>query len=229
MLQRLQPLRLQPHPTRSNVQRAAARHGVRSMAIFGSPLVFYGVRALPRRAIASVMCVLAFSTAMAVTTPSTNVAGDLSDFILNFVRYASWPADTSRKNVTICHAHGGAQHAGILATDTPATVKGLPVVWRAVTTVAQVTGCNVLWLNADVRPAPREWLIATHDQSILTISNYADFAADGGVVGAYRVGTDWRFEINLESLQRSKINVAAAALRLSQKPKNLLLSGGETR
>jgi hypothetical protein len=38
-------------------------------------------------------------------------------------------------------------------------------------------------------------------------------------VGAYRVGTDWRFEINLEALQRTNLNIAAAALRLSQKPK----------
>ena len=54
----------------------------------------------------------------------------------------------------------------------------------------------------------------------MTLSNFADFTADGGVVGAYRVGADWRFEINLEALQRTHLNIAAAALRLSQKPKS---------
>ena len=64
-----------------------------------------------------------------------------------------------------------------------------------------------------------------NDQLILTLSNYADFTADGGVIGAYRVGPDWRFEINLETLQRSRINIAAVALRLSQKQRVTADSG----
>lgn len=199
------------------------------MAAFGSPLAFSGMRRTAGRFAAYSLCLIGASSASAAAASSAATANDLSDFILNVARYAAWPADPNRKVLTICHAHGGASHTGGLATDIPATVKGLTVVWRAVNTVSQLAGCNVLWLNADVRPAPREWLAATHDLPILSISNYADFTADGGIVGAYRVGTDWRFEINLESLQRSKINIAAAALRLSQKPRSASTGSGEAR
>jgi len=51
-----------------------------------------------------------------------------------------------------------------------------------------------------VYPARRAWIAAVADQPILTLSNYADFTADGGVIGAYRVGSDWRFDVNLEVL-----------------------------
>ena len=64
-----------------------------------------------------------------------------------------------------------------------------------------------------------------NDQPILTLSNYADFTADGGIIGAYRVGAHWRFEVNLEALQRLRLNVAAVALRLSQKPRVTADSG----
>jgi YfiR/HmsC-like len=229
MQKQLRPPPQKPRRTLLSVMCAALRQSTQAMATYGSPLAFSGARRCASKFIASCLCVIGISAQAAVPPSNAASAGDLSDFILNVSRYAAWPADPSRKTLTICHAHGGASHTGGLATDVPAVVKGLTVVWRAVANVSQVPGCNVLWLNADVRPAPREWLAATHDLPILSISNYADFTADGGIVGAYRVGNDWRFEINLESLQRSKINIAAAALRLSQKPRTTSVGTGEVR
>jgi len=154
-------------------------------------------------------------------------SGDVSEFIVNFVRYTAWPADPTRKTVAVCYAHGGALPAAAIHLDQPATIKGLPLTWRYVGSPAQVAACDVLWLSADVIPAPREWLGAIADKPVLTMSNYADFTADGGIVGAYRVGNDWRFEVNLEALQRARINIAAAALRLSQRPRTVV--SGEMR
>ena len=229
MQKQLRLLHPKQRRTLPSVVDAALRPSTQPMATLGSPLAFSGMRGSARRFAASCLCLVGISASAAAPGSNAATAGDLSDFILNVSRYAAWPTDPTRKVLTICHAHGGATHTGGLATDVPAVVKGLTVVWRAVTNVSQVPGCNVLWLNADVRPAPREWLAATHDLPILSISNYADFTADGGIVGAYRVGNDWRFEINLESLQRSKINIAAAALRLSQKPRSTSTGSGEAR
>ena len=159
---------------------------------------------------------------------AADAAGDLSDLILNLSRYTSWPASPARKQLTVCYAHGGALTPSALITDQNISIRGLPVQWRQIAAPAQIPGCMVLWLNADVRPAPRDWLTVAADQPILTLSNYADFTADGGVVGAYRIGPDWRFEINLDALQRTRLNIAAAALRLSQKPK-FATGTGESR
>jgi len=153
--------------------------------------------------------------------------GDVAEFIVNFVRYTAWSPDSTRRAINICYAHGGALAASAMVMGQPVMIKGYPVAWRPVGLPAQLPGCDVVWLNADVRPAPREWLNAVTDKPVLTISNYADFTADGGIVGAYRVGNDWHFEVNLEALQRARINIAAAALRLSQKPKPMAV--GETR
>jgi len=168
---------------------------------------------------ASLTAAAAFCALASGTVHAADGGGDLSDLILNLSRYTSWPVSPARKQLTVCYAHGGALAPGALVTDQNVSIRGLPVQWRQITTPAQIPGCMVLWLNADVRPAPRDWLAVAADQPILTLSNFADFTADGGVVGAYRVGADWRFEINLEALQRTHLNIAAAALRLSQKPK----------
>lgn len=159
---------------------------------------------------------------------ATGGNSELAEFIVNLSRYATWPADPARRELTICFAHGGALPASATVLDEVVPVKGLAVATRMITTPQQVSGCNVVWLNSDVRPAPRFWLAGVSDRPVLTISNYADFTADGGIVGAYRLNGDWRFEINLEALQRSRISISAAALRLSQKPK-AGRAGGEAK
>jgi len=178
-----------------------------------------------RRVLLALTVLLASGQACAETADKP---GALSDFILNLVRYTVWPSNPARRSVTICYAHGGLLSPGSLAIDNAVTIRGLPVSWKAVTAPAQLNGCTAVWLNADVRPAPREWLAAIGDQPILSIGNSVEFTADGGVVRAYRSGDDWRFEINLEALQRSRLNIAAAALRLSQRPK-ASPPAGETR
>lgn len=195
-----------------------------------SPLSFWSSvrRAGARLARASLTVCALFCTLAAGSGHAADGGGDLSDLILNLSRYTSWPAAPARKQLTVCYAHGGAMPASGLTTDQNVSIRGLPVQWRQIGAPAQIPGCMVLWLNADVRPAPRDWLAVAADQPILTLSNYADFTADGGVVGVYRLGADWRFEINLEALQRTHLNIAAAALRLSQKPK-AAPSTGESR
>ena len=162
----------------------------------------------------------------AAVAPGTHAgpSGDLADFIVNIARYTSWPT-AALKSLTLCYAHGGALPLSATAAEPGLSVKGIPVVWQLITAPRQIAGCNIVWLNSDVRPAPREWLNAVKEQPILTLSNYGDFTADGGIIGAYRVGLDWRFEVNLEALQRSRVNIAAVALRLSQKQRLTADSG----
>jgi hypothetical protein len=161
-----------------------------------------------------------------VTAPAAGSGiAELVEFMVNLARYANWPADPARRELTLCFAHGGALPPSMFTLDDALMIRGQPVAMRVIATPKQVASCNLIWLNADVRPAPRVWLGNVGDRPILTVSNYADFTADGGIVGAYRLNGDWRFEINLEALQRSRINIAAAALRLSQKPRPIRANG----
>jgi hypothetical protein len=162
---------------------------------------------------------VAVSTLWATESAATFPANDLAEFIVNIARYSSWPKAASPKSLAVCYAHGGGVPPASPISGQDWIVKGLQVTWRPISSPQEVAGCNIVWLNSDVRPAPRAWIAGVSDQPVLTLSNYADFTADGGIIGAYRVGPDWRFEINLEALQRSRINIAAVALRLSQKPR----------
>ncbi len=188
-----------------------------------------------RRKIASVFVFLlcAFSVPSVASAESIADAGDLTDFIVNIARYTFWPGDLTNKGLTVCFAHGGslvapgASATAAISGDMPREVRRLPVMWRQITAPTQVPGCNIVWLHADVRPAPREWLSALHDRPVLTLSNYADFTADGGIIGAYRLAGEWRFEVSLEALQRSHLSISAVALRLSQRPHPTGLVGAQ--
>ena len=168
------------------------------------------------------------SFALEAATPMAPVTippNDVAELIVNIARYTSWPKSATPKALTICHAHGAALPVVLPPPTMDWSVRGAAVIWLPITSPKQIAECNIVWLSSDVRPAPRAWIVNALDQPILTISNYADFTADGGVIGAYRVGQDWRFEINLEALQRSRVNIAAVALRLSQKPRVSASSG----
>lgn len=216
--------RLRPRP-RQSLRSSTPTAAYGAQVLQPSHASLRARRGLTRNFLAVILGWLLMAVAPSVL--AAHGSGDVAEFIVNFVRYTAWPADPTRKTIAVCYAHGGALAASAIQLDQPATVRGLPLTWRHVGSPTQLAACDVLWLSADVMPAPREWLVAIADKPVLTISNYADFTADGGIVGAYRVGNDWRFEVSLEALQRARINIAAAALRLSQRPKSAV--SGETR
>lgn len=170
---------------------------------------------------AAAPCIFALAVATHLAAQPVAVpaqpAADLAEFIINIAHYASWPKAAPSASLTICYA-GGSEAITGASIDADRLVKGVPVKWSPISSPQQVPGCNVVWLNSDVRPAPRAWIALVVDQPVLTMSNYADFTADGGILGAYRVGSDWKFEVNLEALHRSRLSIAAVALRLSQRP-----------
>jgi hypothetical protein len=202
------------HRARRHLAGVLAAHFVCAIAAAALPTV---------AAVTGVAGVAGVATAPAPIPqqPST----DIADFIVNIARYASWPKTTPTKNLTVCYALGAAQPSLHSPAGHDGMVKGVSVIWQPMSSPQQIAGCHIVWLSADVRPAPRRWLAAVVDQPVLTLSNYADFAADGGIIGAYRVGPDWRFEINIEALQRSGVSIAAAALRLSQRPRTGPITG----
>ena len=165
----------------------------------------------------------AFSAPNVASADGIAEASDLTDFIVNIARYTSWPGDVASKGLTVCFAHGGSLTTTAAAATPTATgdtireIRRQTVAWRQVSAPAQLPGCNIVWLHADVRPAPKEWLSALNDKPVLTLSNYGDFTADGGIIGAYKLAGEWRFEVSLEALQRSRLNIAAVALRLSHR------------
>lgn len=185
----------------------------------------------PLLAAAAIRCLFVFAlAAQAVAQPVSappQAPGELADFIVNIARYTSWPKPIPPTTLTICYATGGGEAITGATIDSDRMVKGVAIKWLLIASPQQMPGCNAVWLYSDVRPAPRAWIAAVVDQPVLTMSNYADFTADGGILGAYRVGSDWKFEINLEALHRSRLSIAAVALRLSQRPPTV--ASGERR
>lgn len=176
----------------------------------------------PRRRFGVLLGALGFALAF-LTAPvrAAEPEGELSDFIVSLVRYTVWPAQAIPPNrvLTICFTHGVGLEAPELDPGKDATVRGLTVRWRETRTPMELPGCSALWLDAEVQPAPKFWLAKIANSPVLTLSDHTDFTAEGGIIGAYRTGSEWRFEVNLEALRRSELSLAAAVLRLGQRPR----------
>lgn len=163
--------------------------------------------------------VAANAPARGSTAPSGEMQKPKStpELLVDFARYASWPAPRRRGNLVICMAGNPLPLLDTTAA-AQAQVKGFQSIeFIEVEAPIGSERCHVLWLAANVRPSPRAWIQSLPRADILTLSDHADFALDGGIVSAWQSQGDWRFEINMEALQRSGILLSASVLRLSRK------------
>lgn len=158
-----------------------------------------------------------------LVTPNTVAAAEekaskpLVEMLVDFARYAKWSGDRASGVFKLCFVGYTPTPAELLAAKQSARRPFQSVEVIEISNPAAARGCHVLWLAANARPAPRHWVSALPQPDTLTFSDHADFAVDGGVVAVWRDQSDWRFEINIESLQRSGVVLSASVLRLSRR------------
>jgi hypothetical protein len=159
-------------------------------------------------------------------------------FILNFVRYTTWPVPVNEGGVTPCRVTVVGDH--LLAEHLEAMVqRSGPVDGRAL----EITPVRTL---AAARPEERDTLtnvlMRSHvvyvtdsrlddvlpllprlaSAGVLTIGEGAGFAAAGGMIGLWRDGERVVFDANPDVIRESPIAVSARVLKLAR----LVTTGG---
>lgn len=138
-------------------------------------------------------------------------------YILNFARYASWPAPAlsePRAPIVVClYGPGTADIARQLQSRAAGSH---PLDLRTVTRIEDTEACHALYITAD-HNRQSAWLNRLRDQAILTIGDSSSFLADGGMINMLLVDGSIRFEVNLSAAKRGGVSLHPRMLALAER------------
>ncbi|SFU58747.1 protein of unknown function [Pseudoduganella namucuonensis] len=139
-------------------------------------------------------------------------------YILNFTRYASWPASVladARAPLVVCVMGQG---SGDIARQLHSRAAGShPLDLRTITRGEDAAPCHALYISPSERPRQAALLARLRDQAVLTIGDSASFLADGGMINMMLVEGNIRFEVNLAAAKQSGMSLNPRVLALAER------------
>jgi hypothetical protein len=137
-------------------------------------------------------------------------------FLYNFAKFAEWPALPAGAPIVACIVGDDMIAAAFVQTvrgqninDHRLDVSRSPdsVMWR---------DCNLLFIAAAEVQRSAGALGAIRTQPVLTVSDGKGFAQAGGIIEFYVEGGLMRFEINVDSAERSGLRLSSRLLGLAK-------------
>lgn len=137
--------------------------------------------------------------------------------LFNFVKFVDWPQPMdSKAPLSLCVAGADALAGALEQAVADRTVGGRPLKVQRGQKVADLKGCQLLFVAGGERKQVREVVDAPPQAGLLTVSDAARFATEGGVVGFVSEDKKIRFEVNLAAAERAKLHVSARMLQLAR-------------
>jgi hypothetical protein len=144
-------------------------------------------------------------------------------YILNFARYASWPAPAladPRAPLVVCLIGQGS--ADIARQLQSRAAGSHPLELRSVSRIEETEACHAIYIGALERNRQSAWLARLRDHAVLTIGDSASFLSDGGMINMMLVDGSIRFEVNLAATKHSGVSLHPRMLALAER----VLGGG---
>ena len=137
-------------------------------------------------------------------------------FVYNFAKFVEWPA-ASFKNasdpITIC-VLGNPFGDRLEATVRGKQIDERRLIVREVSSVADTTGCHILFVSADARRVAAV-LERLKTVPTLTVGESANFSTEGGVIGFRLENDKVRLEINTCAAERAGLRISSKLLSLA--------------
>jgi uncharacterized protein DUF4154 len=166
---------------------------------------------------AAIVVTAACLTGQALLAQTASPSALKAAFLFNFAKFAEWPALPADAPVRVCVA-GDELVAGALAD----AARGHAIAAHAFEAVAlppeaPARGCQVLFVgSSDAKRAAALLSDATAASSVLTVSDAARFAQNGGMVELFVEDGRMKFAINVDAVQRSRVRLSSRLLGLAR-------------
>ena len=140
-------------------------------------------------------------------------------FLLNFAQFVEWPhAAFSGRDVPLC--------IGVLGDDPfgPAleqilngeSIGNHKLTIRRAKRIEELTSCQIVFVCSSEHNRIQEILAKLDFHPVVTVSEVADFAKQGGTINFYREQNKVRFEISTASALKSGVKISSQLLRLGK-------------
>jgi hypothetical protein len=140
-------------------------------------------------------------------------------YMVNFARFTEWPREAFAGEASaVLIGVVGRDPFGEALDKTLAGQKvgARPFEIRRGKRLADVGECHLLFISDADRERVEDALIALRGRHVVTVSDYLEFAAMGGVIGFYAEGKKIRFEVNPRAAERQGVKLSSKLLRLAR-------------
>lgn len=151
-------------------------------------------------------------------TPDSREYAVKTAFLYNFAKFVDWPPETFKNEASpfVLGIVGGDPFGAALETLKDKTVKGRKLVVRRFPRLENFDDCQILFISGSERGNLRAILSTLKNHGILTVSDIDRFASQGGMIGLVSAGNNVNFEINLDTVQQSKLKFSSQLLKLAK-------------
>lgn len=134
-------------------------------------------------------------------------------FLYNFAKFVEWPG--SEASITFCVIGSGPLYAALVQSVHGKAINGHPLMAIEVSSVQGVQHCNIAFLGA----LDKKWLQdldAASGAGVLTVGDCDQFAERGGMIQLIKEGNKFRFAINVDAVNASRLRISSKLLQLAE-------------
>lgn len=138
-------------------------------------------------------------------------------YIFNFIKFTEWPrgSESTDGKINLC-VLGNSELSNALNGLKGAKVDGRDLqVLRHNYNTDDLNACQVLFIGNSEQPRVTSIIKTLGDAPVLSISEIDDFAEKGGGIGLLYRDNKIVFEVNLASIQKSRLHLPAQLLNLA--------------
>jgi hypothetical protein len=139
-------------------------------------------------------------------------------FLYNFCHFVEWPekAFANPDDPLIIGILGDNPFDNYLEeTIKGEEANGHSLVVKHFQNVNQISTCHVLFINVNGKDEVKKVLAALENRSILTVSETANFAKQGGVIRFFTEDNRTRIRINLDAAKKAELTINSKLLKVS--------------
>jgi len=135
--------------------------------------------------------------------------------LYNFLKYTNFPTPsfTNPGTITIC-VFGDDPFSGDLQPIAGRTVNQREIVLRSIHDIDAMANCQLLFVNEDEKSRWPRLHAALAGKNVLTVSDFENFTAHGGMIEFGHADNHIRVNLNMEALTAAGLRVEDRLLRL---------------
>lgn len=139
-------------------------------------------------------------------------------FLYNFAKFVDWPPESFKNESSpfVLGIVGVDPFGASLDTLKDKTVKGRKLIIRKLPRLENFEDCHILYISGSEKGSLKNLLTVLKNYNILTVSDLDRFAQQGGMIGLVKSEGKISFEVNIETVQHSRLKFSSQLLKLAK-------------
>lgn len=157
--------------------------------------------------------VMSYPESQQVTNYSIEAA-----YLSNFAKLTEWPSGTfaSHEKYFIIGILGNVPFGRILDLLGNQTIGERRVVIKNIDDISESSACNLLFIGSSEAYRLQQIIAYVCKKPVLTVSDIAGFANNGGIIAFFLQNNYVRFRINIDAARRANLNISSHLLELAE-------------